>query len=815
MNTIETKLMGPKWLNEGNIKIQLPACDKISSIARYALCTMSILALTLSMDAMTSVQLISCMALLLLARKMTAIYLVYKSYHVGKSLSPFNPNVIMEHKAHQIDLMTRKGYRIYERYLDYSGVNYSIVIIMHSDNLHNKKWCLHSLGAGWEWENLIEYYGEKNHSYGCNSLLVNGPGVSLSGGWPTREHILGSVKAGLYFLENIAEASHIVLHGSCLGAAIASEAMFTHDFRTLKNRNIKYLVVSHVAFSHVTKFIASIAPKFYQPLIYFSGVEFDGVAAAQMLSQKGIRQIVIQHTSKDGRGTDGLVKDEVSLAVHLRRGNMPHKTYLESEELVHNRSIPDELEENLLREIRCFLNGARPNASIELAVIHPNAHEAREYFRKKLELISPSNLPPIVPPNYSIHEQYPHLLLKRQKNGKEKYKKYALYAFGGIGCVAFTDPSAIRAILSVHRFSSDYFKMSQFFMGISDLTGNENHLTAPELLHQKLVRLLGPVMSYGRVKARTGELIVLAQEFVEECARDGSDGLISISERVNLYVISIFLKLYFKSDRAPQQFQDIIRGLILKSFIGAIPNDCPLLHELHQLLLPIKEESLLSDLMKCRDDQGAPTFTESEILSFGKMLLFSGTDTTSSLLSYLIHMLGQREDLQLSLQERYQHSEGPEDFIYNDKLLDGVVQEGLRLNPSVSYISRKAKFDLIVDDRYFVPKGWDIIGSTLWLNREPSRWGENAAEFDPNHCDNQRPEFVFGWGKHLCFGRHLAILSTKVLLTLMISKFSWKSENSALSQTGELMIQLSGDVLISVNRIYLGSCPESPKASTV
>lgn len=812
MNTIESSSLTPAWLKNNCFYIAPPQVDKVSNIAKYALLGLTILSFTLLTDNFLPLQLISCAVLLMVVRKIIAILLVYKAYTVGKSFSPFDPRRMMEYKEAQIDKMAQEGFQIYERFFDYSNVRYSVVLIMHSDNLDNPKWILHSLGAGWEWENLITYYGKQNHQYGCNTLLVNGPGVSLSSGWPTRDQIVGAVKAGLYFLENIAKATHIILHGSCLGSAIASEAMLTHDFKILEERPLQYLVISHVAFSYVTTFIESVASPHYKPLIHFSGVEFDGIAAARVLSSRKIKQIVIQHISHDGQGTDGLVKDRISLATHLHKANMPHKVYLESEELIHNRAIPHPLQEMLDSEIFQFLastSNASQNSthsSLALACGHPKYSETKEYYEKHIrggseyEALIVRQKPP-------IRDHIFHYVLTQGRKRDGTFKKYVPVLSPMGSFVVLTDPAAIETILRTHRFSTTYFEKSPFFQAISHLTGDKNLLTSQESFHRKLVRAIGPAMGMQRLKSIQQELSNLTEEMVEGWLQTEFNQTLSITDDIHLFVISTLVKIYLANEKPYSEFFNVIKNLQLNITPLGITLDQR--DQLDQLLLPIREGSLLAEMQKHLDSNGRPLFTESEILSVGKMLLFSGTDTTSSLLLYLIYILGQKPEIQHQLQEEYRQAKNLDDFIANNRLLHLTVQEGLRLNPSVSYISRRAKWDLIIANKYFIPKGWGIIGSTLWLNRNTKQWGTNAGEFDPYHCENRQPKFVFGGGAHLCFGRHLATLSVKYVLAMMISQFTWKSENPDLSQTGEVVLELSDKISISLSAAALDSSANS------
>ncbi|KAF1893798.1 hypothetical protein Lal_00002330 [Lupinus albus] len=92
-----------------------------------------------------------------------------------------------------------------------------------------------------------------------------------------------------------------------------------------------------------------------------------------------------------------------------------------------------------------------------------------------------------------------------------------------------------------------------------------------------------------------------------------------------------------------------------------------------------------------------------------------------------------------------------------------VIQEVLRLYPPAAFVSREAYEDIKIGDLN-VPKGvcvWTLIPT---IHRDPQVWGPDANEFKPER---------FSEGNRLCLGKNFAMVQLKIVLTLIISKFSF------------------------------------------
>jgi cytochrome P450 len=109
-----------------------------------------------------------------------------------------------------------------------------------------------------------------------------------------------------------------------------------------------------------------------------------------------------------------------------------------------------------------------------------------------------------------------------------------------------------------------------------------------------------------------------------------------------------------------------------------------------------------------------------------------------------------------------------------------VIQEVLRLYPPAAFVSREAYEDVQIGNLN-VPKGvclWTLIPT---LHRDPEIWGPDSNEFKPERFSEGVSKAIkfpqayvpFGIGSRLCVGKNFAMVELKVVLALIVSKFSF------------------------------------------
>ncbi|CAI9103164.1 OLC1v1001610C1 [Oldenlandia corymbosa var. corymbosa] len=114
------------------------------------------------------------------------------------------------------------------------------------------------------------------------------------------------------------------------------------------------------------------------------------------------------------------------------------------------------------------------------------------------------------------------------------------------------------------------------------------------------------------------------------------------------------------------------------------------------------------------------------------------------------------------------------------KSLTMVINESLRLYPPATIMSREVFEDMKFGD-IVIPKGVNVWAFVLTLHTDPEIWGNDSYEFNPQRfadgvakaCKYPQAYMPFGMGPRICLGQHLATVELKILIALIILRFSF------------------------------------------
>ncbi|GAA2477088.1 cytochrome P450 [Streptomyces longisporus] len=143
-----------------------------------------------------------------------------------------------------------------------------------------------------------------------------------------------------------------------------------------------------------------------------------------------------------------------------------------------------------------------------------------------------------------------------------------------------------------------------------------------------------------------------------------------------------------------------------------------------------------------------------EVASNAAVLMFGGIETTEAMITNaLLHLLGHPDQLALVRA----------DF----ELLDGAIDESLRLEPGAAVVDRYAVCDTALGPAT-IRRGDLVTVSLAGANRDP------AVFPDPDRFDvrrgNARLQLAFAHGPHHCIAAHLARLETRIALQHLLER---------------------------------------------
>ncbi|XP_027924128.1 cytokinin hydroxylase-like [Vigna unguiculata] len=201
------------------------------------------------------------------------------------------------------------------------------------------------------------------------------------------------------------------------------------------------------------------------------------------------------------------------------------------------------------------------------------------------------------------------------------------------------------------------------------------------------------------------------------------------------------------------------------------------------------QEDLLGLLLQGNHHEGdgkvGKTFTTRDLLDECKTFFFAGHETTALAISWTLLLLAMHQDWQNQLRDEIREVVGDRELDINVlaglKKMKWVMNEVLRLYPTAPNVQRQAREDIQVDNLR-IPNGTNMWIDVVAMHHDEALWGKDANEFRPERfmndvnggCNHKMGYLPFGFGGRTCVGRNLSFMEYKIVLTLLLSRFSFK-----------------------------------------
>ncbi|GAB9474660.1 Cytochrome p450 [Globisporangium polare] len=186
------------------------------------------------------------------------------------------------------------------------------------------------------------------------------------------------------------------------------------------------------------------------------------------------------------------------------------------------------------------------------------------------------------------------------------------------------------------------------------------------------------------------------------------------------------------------------------------------------------------------EDQESSGLLDTETLrSIFLTFLFAGKDPTSSAITYALYALCLYPEVQQKVLDELlqQAAKSKSNVLSYDEVkglayLDAVVNETLRLYPTLPSNFKVAAEDDVLPDGTFIPAGAELAYSPWHMGRNNAIFGSgDLLEFRPERWLEMktRPSAhdfpVFQAGPRICIGMNLAMIEVKVFIAVMVREF--------------------------------------------
>ncbi|BAT88198.1 hypothetical protein VIGAN_05164400 [Vigna angularis var. angularis] len=390
-----------------------------------------------------------------------------------------------------------------------------------------------------------------------------------------------------------------------------------------------------------------------------------------------------------------------------------------------------------------------------------------------------------------------------------------MFSLGAIQIVCVNQPDIVREVTVCT--SLDLAKPAYQLKHIGPLVG-QGILTSngTKWVHQR--KIIAPELYMGKVK---GMMNII------------SESAVSV---VNLWSNRVEAEggvADIKIDECMRNFSALQELLSWKNLFRRIPGMCylptktnreiwTLEKEVNEMILQVvkerKETTFENDLLQMvlenvKDSKPSKEAIDDFIVDNCKNIYLAGYETTAVSATWCLMLLAANPDWQDRVRAEVTEicSGRIPDFSMLGKMkqLAMVIHEVLRLYPPVTVVSREALKDMKFGN-LDVPKGFNLWIMVVSLHTNPDIWGDDAYKFKPERfangtigsCKLPHVYMPFGVGPRVCLGQNLAIVELKMIIALILSKFTFSlSPRYVHSPTVRLLIEPEHGVNILVKKI--------------
>jgi cytochrome P450 len=378
---------------------------------------------------------------------------------------------------------------------------------------------------------------------------------------------------------------------------------------------------------------------------------------------------------------------------------------------------------------------------------------------------------------------------------RREHGPLARFRMGTLDYVLLSDPAGIEQVLVTEHERFEKHEYLRFTLG--DAVG-QGLLAAEGEAWRGQRQLAQPDFRPERIRDYADVMVDHTEQMLADWRRQSTRELHEDTSRLTLAIVAETLFGVDVKDRAEaigEALDDLMaRFRADQRFWSMVPKSLPLpinrryhrgVDELHAIVDQLVEErepggvDLMSRLMQAAEADEDVGLTRTQLRDELVTFLLAGHETTALALTWTLHLLARRPELQDRLRSAIRaETDGARPTpaaVRSVDLLDAVVDEAFRCFPPVWAIGRQPTVDVEIAGRE-LPAGTQVLMSQWVVHRDPGIW-EEPERFDPDRwldgraADKPRfAHFPFGGGPRTCIGDKFAGLEIRLALATILQQ---------------------------------------------
>ncbi|KAF3438775.1 hypothetical protein FNV43_RR21539 [Rhamnella rubrinervis] len=296
-------------------------------------------------------------------------------------------------------------------------------------------------------------------------------------------------------------------------------------------------------------------------------------------------------------------------------------------------------------------------------------------------------------------------------------------------------------------------------------------------------------------------LIAVANNIVSRCALGKTfmeaDGRSRMGELTREMMV-LFGAFSFGDFFPGLKWMDVVSGLSgrLKTTSRKMDEFLDQVIEEHKANLVEKKDfvDILLQVQNQKDEKLGSGLTQQDIKGILADMFVAGTDTTSTVMEWLMAELVRNPEVMKKAQEEVRRVVGKKSNIDMEDInqmgyLKCVIKESLRLHPSLPLLVPRQTSESIQLGGFHIPAETTVFVNAWAIQRDPTLW-DRPEEFIPERFENSDIDFKgqdfqfspFGTGRRGCPGMTFGITVNESVIANLLYWFDWKLPGGVLAK---------------------------------